>query len=52
MDVFRETTETERMFHQVREKMRQMNTLKKMSDPGKVVVLCLIGGIVFSLKLP
>ncbi|KAF3539291.1 hypothetical protein F2Q69_00021749 [Brassica cretica] len=46
---FRETKETEedirRMFHQVREKMRQRITLKKKSDPGKFVVLCLIGGI-------
>ena len=45
----RETKETEedirRMFHQVREKMRQRITLKKKSDPGKLVVPCLIGGI-------
>ena len=46
---FRETKETEedirRMFHQVREKMRQRITLKKKSDPGKFVIPCLIGGI-------
>ena len=35
----------EKMFNQVREKMRQMITLKKRSDPGKFVVSCLIGGI-------
>ena len=32
----------EKMFNQVREKMRQMITLKKRSDPGKFVVSCLI----------
>ena len=46
---FGETKETEegirRMFHQVREKMRQRITLKKKSDPGKFVVPCLVGGI-------
>ena len=46
---FRETKETKedirRMFHQVREKMRQRITLKKKSDPGKFVVPCLMGGI-------
>ena len=45
----RETKETEedirRMFHQVREKMRQRITLKKKSDPGKFVVPCLMVGI-------
>ena len=45
----RETIETEkdieRMFYQVREKMRQRITLKKKSDRGKFVVPCLIGGI-------
>ena len=45
---FRETKETEedirRMFHQVREKMRQRITLKKKSDPGKFVIPSLIGG--------
>lgn len=39
---FRETKETEkdirRIFHQVREKMRQKITLKKKSDPGKFVL--------------
>ncbi|KAF2572328.1 hypothetical protein F2Q70_00004575 [Brassica cretica] len=54
---FRDTNETEediwKMFHQVREKMRQRITLKKKSGPGKLkksgpgkfVVPCLIGGI-------
>ena len=46
---FRETKKIEedigRMFHQVREKMRQRITLKKKSDLGKFVVPCLIGGI-------
>ena len=46
---FRETKETEedirRMFHQVKEKMRQRITLNKKSYPGKFVVPCLIGGI-------
>ena len=46
---FRETNETEkdteRMFHQVKEKMRHRITLKKKSDLGKFVVPCLIGGI-------
>ncbi|KAL0676487.1 hypothetical protein Bca4012_004468 [Brassica carinata] len=45
----RETKETEedirRMFHQVREKMRQRITLKKNSDSGKFMIPCLIGGI-------
>ncbi|KAF3560354.1 hypothetical protein F2Q69_00013587 [Brassica cretica] len=40
---FRETKETEadiwRMFNQVREKMRQRITLKKKSDPRKIVVM-------------
>ncbi|KAF3547125.1 hypothetical protein DY000_02007734 [Brassica cretica] len=46
---FRETKETEedirRMFHQVKEKMRQRITLNKKSYPEKFVVPCLIGGI-------
>lgn len=46
---FRETKETEkdiqRMFHLVREKMKQRVTLKKKSDPEKFVFPCLIGGI-------
>ncbi|KAF3534177.1 hypothetical protein DY000_02040496 [Brassica cretica] len=43
---FRETNETEddirRMFHQVREKMKNMIILKKKSDPGKFAIPCLV----------
>ena len=46
---FRETKETEndieRMFHQVRQKMKQKVTLKKKSDHEKFVVSSLIGRI-------
>ncbi|WZY77966.1 hypothetical protein YC2023_024350 [Brassica napus] len=52
---FRETKETEhdihRMFNQVREKMKQRITLKKMSDPGKFAVPCLLKGIEFMCAL-
>ena len=53
---FRETKETEkdteRMFHQVREKMKQRVTLKKKeSDSGKFVVSYLIGGIDYPCAL-
>ena len=41
----------EKVFNQVREKMRQMITLKKRSDPGKFVVSCLIGGIDYPIAL-
>ncbi|KAF3598433.1 hypothetical protein F2Q69_00035337 [Brassica cretica] len=48
---FRETKETEedirRMFHQVREKMKNRITLQKKSDPGKLAVPCLVKGIEF-----
>ena len=46
---FRETNETEddirRMFHQVREKMKNMIILKKKSGPGKFAIPCLVKGI-------
>ena len=46
---FWETKKTEedirRMFHQVKEKIRQTITLKKKSDPRKFVVPYFIGGI-------
>ena len=52
---FKETNETEhdihRMFNQVREKMKQRITLKKMSDPGKFAVPCLWKGIEFPFAL-
>ena len=35
----------EKLFNQVREKMKQRITLKNRSDPEKFVVSCLIGGI-------
>ena len=48
---FRETKETEedirRMFHEVREKMKNMITLKKKSDPGEFAIPCLVKGIEF-----
>ena len=48
---FRETKETQedirRMFHEVREKMKNMITLKKKSDPGKFAIPCLVKGIEF-----
>ena len=48
---FRETNVIEedirRMFHQVREKMKQRITLKKKSDPGKFAIPCLVKGIEF-----
>ena len=48
---FRETKETEqdihRIFHQIREKMKQRITLKKKSDPRKFAVTCLVKGIEF-----
>ncbi|KAF2531883.1 hypothetical protein F2Q70_00031792 [Brassica cretica] len=48
---FRETRETEedirRMFCEAREKMKDMITLKKKSDPGKFAVLCMVKGIEF-----
>ncbi|KAF2619388.1 hypothetical protein F2Q68_00039123 [Brassica cretica] len=46
---FRETKETQedirRMFHEVREKMKNMITLKKKSDPGKFAIPCLVKGL-------
>ncbi|KAF2617897.1 hypothetical protein F2Q68_00040134 [Brassica cretica] len=43
---FRETKETEedirRMFHYARDKMKNMITLKKRSDPGKFAIPCLV----------
>ena len=46
---FRKNKETEqdieRMFQEVREKMRERITLEKKSDPGKFLVPCLIRGI-------
>ena len=48
---FRETKETEedirRMFHQVRDKMKNRITLKKKSDHGKCAIPCLMYGIEF-----
>ena len=48
---FRETKETEedirRMFCEGREKMKNMITLKKKSDPGKFTILCTVKGIEF-----
>jgi len=48
---FRETKETEgdirRMFHEVREKMKNKITLKKKSAPGKFAIPCLVKGIEF-----
>ncbi|KAF3488052.1 hypothetical protein F2Q69_00052447 [Brassica cretica] len=48
---FRETKETEedirRMFHHVREKMKQRITLKKKTDPGKFAIPCVGKGIEF-----
>ncbi|KAF3497508.1 hypothetical protein DY000_02053855 [Brassica cretica] len=48
---FRETKETEedirRMFHQVRDKMKNRITLKKKSDPQKCAIPCLVKGIEF-----
>ena len=48
---FRETKETEedirRMFYEAREKMKNMITLKKKSDPGKFVIPCTVKGIEF-----
>uniref|UniRef100_A0A0D2ZQL1 Aspartic peptidase DDI1-type domain-containing protein n=1 Tax=Brassica oleracea var. oleracea TaxID=109376 RepID=A0A0D2ZQL1_BRAOL len=47
----RETKETEedirRMFHHVREKMKQRITLKKKTDPGKFAIPCVGKGIEF-----
>ncbi|KAL0742295.1 hypothetical protein Bca4012_083808 [Brassica carinata] len=47
----RETKDTKedirRMFHHVREKMKQRITLKKKSDPGKFAIACLVKGIEF-----
>lgn len=37
-------TDIERMFHQIREKMKQRVVPNKKSDPGKFVVHCVIGG--------
>ena len=53
---FRETKETEqdiqRIFNQIREKMKQMITLKKKkSDLGKFEVTCLVKGIEFPCAL-
>ena len=48
---FRETKVTEedirRMFHQVRETMRQRITLTKKSDPGKFAILCVVKSVEF-----
>ncbi|KAG5397568.1 hypothetical protein IGI04_019382 [Brassica rapa subsp. trilocularis] len=48
---FRETTVTKenirRMFHQVREKMKQRITLTKKSDPGKFAIPCVVKGVEF-----
>ncbi|KAG5375827.1 hypothetical protein IGI04_040423 [Brassica rapa subsp. trilocularis] len=48
---FRETKVTEedirRMFHQVREKMKQMITLTKKSDPVKFAIPCVVKGVEF-----
>ena len=47
----KETKETEedirRMFHQVRDKIKNRITLKKKSDHGKFVIPCLVKGIEF-----
>ena len=52
---FRETNETEddirRMFHQVREKMKNWITLKKKSDPEKFAIPCLVKSIEFPRAL-
>ncbi|KAF8085272.1 hypothetical protein N665_0673s0002 [Sinapis alba] len=52
---FRETRETEedirRIFHQVRDKMKQRITLKKKSDPEKFTIPCLVHGIEFPRAL-
>ena len=48
---FREARETEedirRMFCEAREKMKNMITLKKKSDPGRFAILCTVKGIEF-----
>ena len=48
---FRETRETEedirRMFYEAREKMKNMITLKKKSDPGKFAVPYTVKGTEF-----
>ena len=46
---FRETKEAEeyRMFHQVKDKMKNRTTLKKKSDPVKFAIPCLVKGIEF-----
>ena len=52
---FRETKENEqdihRIFNQAKEKMKQMNTMKKKSDPGKFAMPCLLKGIEFPCVL-
>ncbi|KAF3587237.1 hypothetical protein F2Q69_00029984 [Brassica cretica] len=46
---FRETRETEEdiriMFYEARDKMKNMITLKKKSDPGKFAIPCLVKGL-------
>ena len=48
---FKETKEAEedtrRMFYETREKMKNMITLKKKSDPGKFAIPCTVKGIEF-----
>ncbi|KAF2549275.1 hypothetical protein F2Q70_00022218 [Brassica cretica] len=52
---FRETRETEEdiriMFYEARDKMKNMITLKKKSDPGKFAIPCLVKGTEFSHAL-
>ena len=52
---FRETRQTEedirRMFHEVRENMKNMITLKKKSDPEKFEIRCTVKGIEFPYAL-
>ncbi|KAF3605749.1 hypothetical protein DY000_02049355 [Brassica cretica] len=52
---FKETKETEedirRMFHQVREKMKNGITLKKKTDPWKFAIPCLVKGTEFPYAL-
>nr|VDD54351.1 unnamed protein product [Brassica oleracea] len=49
--LFKETRETEedirRMFCEAREKLKNMITLKKKSDPGKFAVPCTVKGFEF-----
>ncbi|KAL0723121.1 hypothetical protein Bca4012_037720 [Brassica carinata] len=52
---FIESKETEkdieRMFHKIRENMKQMIVLKNKSDPGKFVIPCMIGGLSYHSTL-